>query len=110
MEAPEGVEIDFMRGTRGGSYESWYHGAWTVQTPAGTELTVELRSLKGGVHRETVRVGGSALSRGVAGTAGEARGSQRYGRRSSLQAPPSQGAHPPTGPRGATGPAGPGPP
>ncbi len=58
IQALEGVEIDFMRGTRGGSYESWYYAEWSVEAPAGTELTVELRSLKGGVHRETVRVGG----------------------------------------------------
>ncbi len=48
------VEFDFMRGTRGGRYESYYYGEWTVEAAAGAELTVVLKSQKGGVDRAAV--------------------------------------------------------
>lgn len=54
---PPLVEFPFMRGTRGGAYESWYYGEWEVTGPEGTPLALELRSLKGGVHRMEVRLG-----------------------------------------------------
>jgi len=51
-------EFPFMRGTRGGRYESFYYGEWTVNASPGSQLTVELRSLKGGVDRRTVTLEG----------------------------------------------------
>jgi hypothetical protein len=79
MQGDPVVRIPFMRGTRGGEYESRYHGSWVVEGPSGAEVTVEVRSEKGGVHRERVRLtaassmGEPVLSRRrVAGTAGRA--------------------------------------
>ncbi|TVR64285.1 MAG: hypothetical protein EA422_07200 [Gemmatimonadales bacterium] len=44
-------EFDFMRGTRGGSFESYYYGEWTVEGDAGSEVTLILDSQRGGTHR-----------------------------------------------------------
>jgi hypothetical protein len=50
------VMIPFMRGTRGSSHQSAYFGSWVVEGPSGAEVTVEIRSEKGGVHRRVVRL------------------------------------------------------
>jgi hypothetical protein len=50
------VRIPFMRGTRGSPLLSSYYGSWVVEAPPGAELTVEVRSQKGGVHRSIVRL------------------------------------------------------
>ena len=49
-------EFEFMRGTRGGSYESYYYGEWTVEGSEGAQLTVVLDSEKGGMDRMEVRL------------------------------------------------------
>jgi len=51
---PEIVSFAFMRGTRGSSFKSYYRGRWTVEAPAGTEVTVEIRSEKGGTDRRRI--------------------------------------------------------
>ncbi len=50
----ETIEFEFMRGTRGGSFESFYYGSWTIDAPAGTELTITIDSEKGGVDRKSI--------------------------------------------------------
>ncbi len=51
VTGPDPREFEFMRGTRGGSFESYYYGEWMVEAPAGSEITVTLDSKKGGIHR-----------------------------------------------------------
>ncbi len=71
LELPDGASsldplnrsFEFMRGTRGGRYESYYYGEWRVEAPAGAEVTVILRSQKGGVDRATVRLGEPSATR-----------------------------------------------
>ena len=48
------IEFDFMRGTRGGTYESYYYGSWTVDAQEGSEITIKIDSEKGGVDRKIV--------------------------------------------------------
>lgn len=50
-EDPMEVEFPFMRGTRGSSFVSLYRASWSVSAPAGSSITVVLRSEKGGVDR-----------------------------------------------------------
>lgn len=64
IELPQGAstadastqEFDFMRGTRGGAYESFYYGEWTVEGSSGSEITIVMESEKGGVDRAVVRL------------------------------------------------------
>jgi len=57
-EDPSTLEFPFMRGMRGGDLEFLYDGTWLIDAPAGTQVTVELRSEKGGVDRVTVPLDG----------------------------------------------------
>jgi hypothetical protein len=64
LELPSGLstddelaqEFEFMRGTRGGIYESYYYGEWMVEGSEGTEFTVVLDSEKGGMDRVELRL------------------------------------------------------
>ena len=53
-------EFEFMRGTRGGSYESFYYGEWTIEGPSGSDITIVMESEKGGVDRTSVRLEANA--------------------------------------------------
>jgi len=57
-EDPLTVEFPFMRGTRESSYVSLYRGTWNLAGPDGANITVVLRSEKGGVDRRVVRLDG----------------------------------------------------
>jgi hypothetical protein len=48
------AEFPFMRGTRESSYVSLYRASWNLVAPQGTQVTVVLRSEKGGVDRRTL--------------------------------------------------------
>lgn len=50
------VEFPFMRGTRGSSFVSRYRAEWTVRAPEGGDLTIVLRSEKGGTDRRSVEL------------------------------------------------------
>ncbi len=51
---PSVVPIPFMRGTRGSPLPSSYYGSWVVEGPPDAQVTLEIRSEKGGVHRSIV--------------------------------------------------------
>lgn len=51
---PTTIEFSFMRGTRGGSYISLYHGIWRVHAAPGMVFVLEIRSEKGGVHTREI--------------------------------------------------------
>ncbi len=48
---PAAVMFPFMRGTRESPFVSLYRASWTIDAPEGTEVTVVLRSEKGGTDR-----------------------------------------------------------
>jgi hypothetical protein len=48
---PKSVSFPFLRGTRGSNFENIYRAVWRVKAPAGTKITVVLRSEKGGTDR-----------------------------------------------------------
>jgi hypothetical protein len=56
---PETVGIDFMRGKRGGSFESFYRASWKVRGPRGAAFEVILESEKGGNDRRSATLGSS---------------------------------------------------
>ena len=53
---PDTVEFPFMRGTRESSFVSLYRATWSVNAPAGTRVTIVLKSEKGGVDRREVEL------------------------------------------------------
>jgi hypothetical protein len=53
---PVTVEFPFMRGMRESTYKSLYRASWTVNAPAGTRITILLKSEKGGVDRREVEL------------------------------------------------------
>jgi hypothetical protein len=55
-EDPVEVTFPFMRGTRGGSFQSLYWESWHVHADSGVALTVEIRSEKGDVDRRAFRL------------------------------------------------------
>ena len=54
IEGAEDDEIEFMRGTRGGNYMSYYYSEWSIEAEPGAEITIVLDSEKGGTDRKTV--------------------------------------------------------
>ncbi|MCP4725220.1 MAG: hypothetical protein GY863_09295 [bacterium] len=62
IELPEGaetednkkIEIEFMRGTRGSSFESLYYAAWRINAPNNTKIKITILSEKGGVDTREI--------------------------------------------------------